>query len=57
MPRDLNIAGAERDFRRPYVRSEARIGVPGGYTSQAEPPTVWELFFVWLQARIGVPGG
>ena len=36
---------------------QARIGVPGGYTSQAEPPTVWDFFLVYLQARIGVPIG
>jgi hypothetical protein len=36
---------------------EARIGVPIGAASTDEPPTVWELFVVWLQARIGVPIG
>jgi len=34
-----------------------RIGPPSGDPSQAEPPTIFELFWVWLQVRIGPPIG
>ena len=37
---------------------QARIQIPVGVTSQAEePPSVWDLFLVWLQARIQIPVG
>jgi hypothetical protein len=36
---------------------QARIHVPVGVTAEEEPPTVWELFLIWLQARIHVPVG
>lgn len=36
---------------------EARIGPPTGVTSAGEPPTLFELFLIWLQARIGPPTG
>ena len=37
---------------------QARITIPVGVTSQAEePPSVWDLFLVWLQARIQIPVG
>ncbi|MEO8380230.1 MAG: hypothetical protein ABI779_11255 [Acidobacteriota bacterium] len=37
--------------------SSVRILPPGGVAAQEEPPTVFELFWVWLQARIGPPTG
>lgn len=33
------------------------IQVPVAVTTEEEPPSVWELFLVWLQHRIHVPGG
>lgn len=36
---------------------EARIGPPTGVTTTDEPPTIFELFLIWLQARIGPPTG
>jgi len=37
---------------------QARITIPVGVASQAEePPSVWDLFLVWLQARITIPVG
>lgn len=34
-----------------------RIGPPIGVAAQEEPPTVFELFWAWLQVRIGPPIG
>ena len=34
-----------------------RIGPPSGDPLQAESPTVFDLFWIWLQARIGPPTG
>jgi hypothetical protein len=42
---------------RPPIGSEARLGPPGGGAAQNEPPTVFELFWAWLQVRIGPPIG
>ncbi|HEX6639611.1 MAG TPA: hypothetical protein VF215_00790 [Thermoanaerobaculia bacterium] len=36
---------------------QARIGPPTGIAAEEEPPTIFELFWVWLQARIGPPTG
>ena len=37
---------------------EGRIHIPGGLTAEdEEPPTVLELFLVWLAHRIHIPGG
>jgi hypothetical protein len=37
---------------------QARIQPPVGVTAKsAGPSSVWDLFFVWLQARIHVPVG
>jgi hypothetical protein len=37
--------------------SQMRIGPPGGLTVQDPPPTLIDLFRVWLLARMGVPIG
>lgn len=34
-----------------------RIMPPVGIAAAEEPPSVWELFLVWLQGRIQPPGG
>ena len=39
------------------VASEGRIHTPPGVTDPEEPPSVWELFLVWLQSRIHIPVG
>jgi hypothetical protein len=36
---------------------QGRIHVPGGLTADEEPPSVWELFLIWLQHRIQPPVG
>lgn len=36
---------------------QGRIHVPGGLTAEDEPPSVWELFLIWLEHRIHIPGG
>jgi hypothetical protein len=37
---------------------QGRIAPPVGVASEAEaPPSVWELFLVWLQGRIHIPVG
>ena len=36
---------------------QVRIGPPIGVACAEEPPTLFELFLVWLQARIGPPTG
>ena len=39
---------------------QARIQIPVGVTSQAEPseePSFLDLFLIWLQARITIPVG
>lgn len=36
---------------------QGRIHVPVGLTADEEPPSVWELFLLWLQGRIHTPGG
>jgi hypothetical protein len=36
---------------------EARVRIPGGFAGQQEPPTVFGLFWVWLQGRLGPPIG
>lgn len=37
---------------------QARIQIPVGVASQAEePPSLLDLFVVWLQARIQIPVG
>ncbi|MEA2238455.1 MAG: hypothetical protein QOC81_3179 [Thermoanaerobaculia bacterium] len=41
----------------PFDPPQARLGPPTGIASQDEPPTVFELFLVWLQARLGPPTG
>jgi hypothetical protein len=41
----------------PPAPPQARIGIPPGIAGQVAPPTVFGLFWVWLQARIGVPIG
>ena len=38
------------------IASEARLDPPGGVATP-EPPTVFELFWIWLQGRIGPPIG
>lgn len=49
---------SDRRLRPPMgVASEGRIQPPGGITDPEEPPSVWELFLVWLQSRIHVPVG
>lgn len=40
----------------PPIGGQARIGPPGGITAP-EPPTAFELFWIWLRARIGPPTG
>jgi hypothetical protein len=45
------------DPRGPFDPPQSRISIPGGIAAQAEPPTVVELFWAWLQVRIGPPGG
>jgi hypothetical protein len=48
----------ERRLRPPVgVVSEGHIQPPVGITDPEEPPSVWELFLVWLQTRIHVPVG
>ena len=34
-----------------------RIMPPVGIAAEEEPPSVWELFLVWLQGRIQPPVG
>ena len=41
----------------PVPAFATRIQPPGGIAAEEEPPSVWELFVVWLQYRIHVPGG
>jgi hypothetical protein len=41
----------------PFDPPGVRIGPPIGAPAQEEPPTVFELFCVWLQVRIGPPIG
>ncbi|MEO8380229.1 MAG: hypothetical protein ABI779_11250 [Acidobacteriota bacterium] len=41
----------------PFDPPGVRIGPPGGVAAQEEPPTVFELFWVWLQGRLGPPIG
>ncbi|MEA2162180.1 MAG: hypothetical protein QOK37_307 [Thermoanaerobaculia bacterium] len=41
----------------PFDPPGVRLGPPIGIASQDEPPTVFELFLVWLQARLGPPTG
>ena len=36
---------------------QGRIHVPIGVTAVEEPPSVWDLFLIWLQGRIHVPVG
>jgi hypothetical protein len=37
---------------------QGRIAPPVGAASEAdEPPSVWELFLIWLEGRIHVPVG
>ena len=37
---------------------QGRIAPPVGVASEAEePPSVWELFLIWLEHRIHIPGG
>ena len=36
---------------------QGRIQPPVGITAEEEPPSVWELFLVWLQHRILPPVG
>lgn len=36
---------------------QVRIGPPIGAASSDDPPTLFELFLVWLQVRIGPPTG
>jgi hypothetical protein len=36
---------------------QGRIQVPVGTAAEAEPPSIWELFVVWIQGRIQVPVG
>jgi hypothetical protein len=45
------------DVPGPFDPPGVRIGPPGGAPAQQEPPTVFELFLVWLQARLGPPIG
>ena len=53
----LAPAALADDTTAPPPPPDARIGVPIGVASADEPPSVWELFVVWMQARIGVPIG
>jgi hypothetical protein len=41
---------------RPPIGSEARMMPPTGIAAP-KPPTLFELFWVWLQVRIGPPIG
>ena len=41
----------------PVPAFAGRIQPPGGITAAEEPPSVWELFVVWLQTRIQPPVG
>jgi hypothetical protein len=41
----------------PFDPPQARISPPTGIVAQEEPPTVFELFWLWLQARISPPTG
>lgn len=36
---------------------DVRIGPPGGVNSAGESPSIFELFWFWMQARIGPPTG
>lgn len=36
---------------------KVRIGPPIGVAAEEEPPTIVELFWIWLQVRIGPPIG
>jgi hypothetical protein len=36
----------------PVPAFAGRIQPPGGIAAEEEPPSVWELFLVWLQGRI-----
>lgn len=41
----------------PVPAFAGRIQPPVGIAAEDEPPSVWELFVVWLQTRIHTPGG
>jgi hypothetical protein len=41
----------------PVPAFATRIQPPGGIAAEEEPPSVWELFIVWLQTRIQPPVG
>lgn len=41
----------------PVPAFAGRIQPPVGIAAEEEPPSVWELFIVWLQGRIQPPGG
>lgn len=41
----------------PFDPPGVRIGPPTGIAAQDEPPTMFELLWVWLQVRIGPPTG
>jgi hypothetical protein len=45
------------DPPNPFDPPQGRLGPPIGIVAQEEPPTVFELFWVWLQIRIGPPIG
>jgi hypothetical protein len=34
---------------------EARVRIPGGIAAPLEPPTVFDLFWAWLEGGIGPP--
>ena len=41
----------------PFDPPEARIAPPTGIAAQDESPSVFALFWIWLQVRIGPPIG
>jgi hypothetical protein len=46
------------DEGNPTDPPQAKIGPPIGVAGQAEePPSLFDLFLVWLQAKIGPPIG
>lgn len=45
------------DPPNPFDPPGVRIGPPTGVAGQEEPPTVFELLWIWLQVRIGPPTG
>ena len=54
----LTSAAAYADEPPPGTEPpQVRIGPPIGVASTEEPPTLLDLFWIWLQVRIGPPIG